>query len=268
MPAEEVRQALSIRGEGYELIVGAIGLAGAVLGALIGAISTEYFNRKSRESESWAKTKLAIFSLIQKLNQIYSDCMQFRDRINASIRELDRLIENDLAEGPEFGPDGTKIRNIRYIWLLHEPYAGQFERVTFTVEEMWALLNIQGDDLMNRLNGIDRYNAQIEALERYGRDRDELGATAHQLMRVDALDGVQARMAASPEVAAAMAIPSARLDNLLRTVRDRCDALARETLEAMTHIIRAKKRPLGRDVMLQLVTPDGTAAEVRADGTD
>ena len=245
----------------------AVGLIGAIIGGVIGAASTEFFNHRARKRSVWERVKQAAFSLLNKLNQIYSDALQFRDGIENVVLRMDEEQAEWRRGAPHTEEDGTEVRRFFYLWLYYPAYVGEFRPVHFTSEELWAANKLGTDNLLNELTAMDRrYNSQVEALQAYARERRDAGAVMSAKMKLIGVEELSASMTArDADVAREMRLISARLDDVIVTISNRCDELAREAFTALQALVQAPKKPLGPKAKLELPDPDGQRVTISTD---
>ncbi len=226
-----------------EWISGATGAGGAILGSLVTIFWTAAYNRGTRKRERREKFAAGAFAAYQRLNHMYSVALQIRDHLNLGEEEARK----------QGAPVCTRTM----------PMQRMSGSVTFPLEELWTLTLVGGSALINRVNSLDHsFNHLVESIESYGTLRREVWL---KMPTPVSMRGHVGSVVLTPGDMRKIAPDFGALDHLLGQVTPIARAIVDDTFEALTLLVHAKSRPLGKKFKIQTVSPRGEVVVVRAE---
>lgn len=229
-------------GHAVEWISGATGAFGAVLGSVVTVTWTESFNRRTRARERNERIRVGVFSLSQKLMQIYQDA-------DVIIRHISTGFAN------------AALKNLTYASQTTTAMVQHPSVIDFSIEEKWAALQVQAPDLLTAINGLDRgCNTLNAAMARYDVER----ANAIKDMTISRVEGGDAF---TPMIDAERINFDAKygaLQQLLEVTRHNATGIQEAAFNALKTLAHAPSKPLGPKFSVIFPMDDGTEVEISA----
>ncbi len=225
-----------------EWINGATGAGGAILGGLVTIIWTGWYNRGTRQRERREKFATGAFASYQRLNQIYSVSIQIRDHLDGG---------HAMA--------ASKHQPICTTTIGVQRMSGP---VIFPIEELWTLTQVGGSKLLNRVNSLDHaFNQLLDSVDRYGIARREVW---HKLPTPDNMEGIVGNVGLTQEQERKLAPDIAMLDHTLEQIIPIARSIVDDTFEALTLLVHANTKPLGKKFKITLPSPTGETVQISA----
>lgn len=225
-----------------DLVNGAIGIFGAILGSVATVIWTEFFNKRARDRDTKQRNAASSFAVFHKLTQIYSGTIAFRRHLKAGIE----LAKHEKAD---------------YKCLFLVPYASPSSMVDFTTDELWAMARVGGASLVNAVSALDQqHNAGLRAFETYGVQRTEIQGR----LQPRAVEGQNANIEMDKAEFLKLAPQLAMLDDLIEQLLAQSETLISETFSAIESLVDAKEKPLGKEFEIELPNPQGSIVKLKS----
>jgi len=221
-------------------VSGLVGAGGAVLGSFVTILWTELFNHRSRKRERRAKNAVAAFGVYQKLIQIYTGVTTVRTHLTTQFGE-------------------AKQAGLPFLCFRVQPLNSLSGPLHFTTDELWALSDIAGSRLINRVNSLDDgFNVVCDVVDHYRTIRAPIW---DKLKPVDA-QGVVGTL--QIEMTPKQRLDFAALDLMLTQTAEICEGLVRDTFEAVTLLVHSPTKPLGKTMSIKVPDPNGKLVHIQA----
>jgi hypothetical protein len=214
----------------HDLVIAAIGIVGAVLGAVATGFVTDKAGKEKVRQEQLERDKLAGFSVRYGLLHIYSRAMD-NVRLFAAAREASKA-----PNGDHFG-------------MLLQPLANFPTRVEFPPADIFSLVRIGGVALYNAVASLDlQHNSFIDTLQTFYAMQSEL----KKLVTSQAL--------ANGMVGGSMPLGDYKanehrflaLDDLFAQMERNANGLYVDTFSALKELVAAEAKHFGQRVEIQV----------------
>jgi hypothetical protein len=224
-----------------DVTAGLIGVGGAILGSVVGALMSGWLTQRQLDKEDLQKDKTAAFSMFQKLSKIYS----------AEV-SLKRHLEEGISMAAQ-RPNQPRCLSVR-------PFANDPAPVHFTTEELYRATKIAGEAFMNDFANLDeRHNGLLLASAQYR----ELRIQFFRDMQGSVTPGTDRVISAlSEDQKRGMAPRLALLDDLLTQLKEYLDQLLLESRRGFVEFLNAQNRFFKRSTRLTLQQVDGSEVEI------
>lgn len=229
----------------------------AALGGVLGAGAAECFAALNRSREQRERRAALAFGISDKASRMYSGCITVLRRYRRGTEEYHAT----RTQAAQRRPEPEVVRPLA-LSMFVRPRANTAARYDLTTDDLWALIQIGGPDLLNNFNGLDmRYNSFQNAVDAY--------AAQHQLVMaafpIHDVDGtlVTARLDPGPDVNRLIAGMNA-LDEMIEETDRIASSLAQDLVTALQSLARARSRPLGTNYAIEMQAVDGTTFAVMA----
>ena len=233
-------------GHAGEWISGIAGAVGAITGAFVSVLWTEFFNRRTRTRNDRRSTQTAALSVLQKLNKIYS-----------ASSTIHKHYEDFLTEyKPYMGQKCLSLMGMlvsdRSIW--------------FTIEERTGILKASGKNiaktsglrLINTLQDLDeRFNFLIACTIRYGAQRQKF---LDEIIPKEVEGIVGTSFSISPQ----QHVRANALDMQIEQVFPMAKDIVEDAREALRDLVYLPAKPLGKNFSFQLPIPGGSPVTLHA----
>jgi hypothetical protein len=230
-------------GHESELIAGGIGAVGVLAGAFVSVLWTEFFNQRSRKRDRKERFATGTFAVYQKLNYIYSLTMVRRDHLSRGI------LEAILIGAP-------------FLYSTTLPVFGHSKLVEFTTDDLWAITQVGGADLVNTVNSLDNAFNQQSAIMRYYSE-ERRGLTSRYPPSTRIVDGV-ASIGVTQEQFFQMQPIIVELDGIVLQTHTLMTQLLTDTFQALRALVYAREKPLGPEFGITLPGLDGKDVAISA----
>lgn len=244
-------------------INGGIGVMGGVIGALVGAWAAYHFGLKaSREAINRAESardRQLRFSVVQKLNKIYSAQKEIRITCDEAVHRLAAAKERAAREGLNF---------LDHLSMELRPFATSLIRLSFSPDEV-AQVGKGGDlealAIMMMLD--DRHNTTAALLDEFRGLKAEFEAVAHRDGDFDPNRGyMQFRW--SPEEYAKYRPYLFKMDSLTTAIHKHSALDEQDAYKATLAVAKATAKADGPKVDIRITAPDGRIARVTPGGVE
>lgn len=223
-------------GHATEWISGISGAGGALVGAFVSVLWTEYFNQRTRKRDDRRLTHIAALSVYHKLNKIYS-----------GSRTIFKHHEDFVAQyqsntGPKCMSLMGMLISDRTIWFSVE------ERKGILDASGKGIVNTSGLRLLNTLQDLDEgFNFLTSCVIRYGQQRQKLLESLSPQQ-------VTGTVATSTSISATQLVTANALDMEIDQVFPMASEIAQSALEAIRDLVYLPGMPLGKNFSVQLPT--------------
>jgi hypothetical protein len=233
-------------GHASEWISGIAGAGGALAGAFVSVLWTEYFNRRTRKRDDRRLTHTAAHSAYHKLNKIYS-----------TSRTILRHYEDFVAQyQPSTGPKCLSLMGMlisdRSIWFSVE------ERKGILDASGKAIAKTSGLRLLNTLQDLDEgFNFLTACAIRYGIERQRF---LDDMNPEEVTGTVGTSFSISPRQLVRANALDMEIDQIFPMSKD----IAENALSAIRDLVYLPGKPLGKNFSVQLPMLNDETLNLRA----
>ena len=226
-------------GHATEWISGIVGAGGAVVGAFVSVLWTEFFNRRTRKRDDRRANHTAALSIYHKLNKIYS----------GSRTILKHYEEFSSQYQPNSGPKCLSLMGLlisdRTVWFSVEERTGILDSSGKTIAKASGLR------LLNTLQDLDeRFNFLTNCATRYGRDRQRF----LDEMQPEQVSGIVGTLSS---ISPTQLVRANALDMQIEQTFPMARGIALNAFEAIRDLVYLPGKPLGKDFSVLLTSLDG-----------
>lgn len=233
-------------GHATEWISGIAGAGGALAGAFVSVLWTEYFNQRTRTRDDRRSTQITALAVYHKLNKIYS----------GSRTILKHYEDFEAHYQPQKGPKCLSLMGMlvsdRSIWFSMEERKGILDGSGRTIAKTSGLR------LLNTLQDLDEgFNFLTFCAIRYGRERQKL----LDEMNPEVVNGT---VGTSFSISARQLVRANALDMEIDQVFPMAKDIAQNALEAIRDLVHLPGKPLGKNFSVVLPTLSDETLNLRA----
>ena len=246
-----------------DLLTGGIGILGGLLGAVAGAYAAYRWGLKAaqdaKDRDAKERNSHHGFSLIHKLNRIYSAQKQIRVAIEAGVERL--AVAKAQAEA-----EGRRAHD--HLSLEVRPFSTSLSRVHFTADEVMAAGRVGGQDALQIVMVLDeRHNTTADLLDQYRQAKLEFQGMSTALRDFDAERGY-AQLGWTEEQYKEAQPHLFVMDATVRSLLKHTKQDERSTYDAILAVLIGRAKAEGATADYRVPDPDGKKMKVTSAGVE